>query len=562
MAGKSADVCLVGVGMVGGILAKELGSAGLDVVAFERGNELARADYAARDSIRFVVRNQQLDWVRHEPTSFRNTPEQRAVVRYPTTSALGGRMLTWTGQSARFSPDDFRVFSRDVASGLAERAGADLTGYEIHDWPIGYDDLEPYYEKYEWEFGIAGGGEINPFAGARKKGYPVPPLRRSAKMEIFERTCRKLGYHPYQSAAGILSQPYRPAAPYDTRIAERPACSYCGHCNYYGCHVGAKTGALGTVIPVALQTGKVDIRTRTKVFRVNCGADGRVTGVSYFTPEGDIEEQRARVVILCGFVFENARLLLLSERKGRPGLANSSGAVGKGVFGHGDLHFSGLFDDYVVNSFIGPTSAAIRMDDFNGSNFDHAGLGFIRGGAFATGGDGTPVQRYDAVPPGMRKWGKDYKEFLARAYTRTMEISATTEALAHRDNVIDIDPEHKDAHGVPIPRVTFAFQQNERRLQRHFVSLGEAIMRNTGASKVWSSPLPAWGSRWAGGVRMGRDPRTSVLNGYGQAHDVDNLFVMGASAFPTLTGYPATATISAIAYRAADYIKAQRDWFR
>ncbi len=562
MADEIADVCLVGVGMVGGILAKELATAGLKVVGFERGAALTREDYAVRDSIHFVVRNALLDWVRHEPTTFRNSPDQRAVLQFPTTNALGGRMLTWTGQSARFSPDDFKVFSGEIASGVAARAGADLAGYEIYDWPIGYDDLEPYYERYEWEFGVAGGGDPNPFAGPRRRGYPLPPLRTSARMELFEQACKKLGYHPYQSAAGILSQPYRPAAPYDSRIEERTACAYCGHCNFYGCHVGAKTSALETVIPVALSTGNVDLHTNSKVFRINSDDSGKITGVSYFTPQREIKEQRARVVILCGFVFENARLMLLSENKGKAGLANSSGAVGKGVFAHADLHTTGLFDDYLINGFIGPNSAAIRMDDFNGNNFDHTGLGFIRGGAFATGGDGTPVQRYDNIPPGIRRWGKEYKEFLAHAYTRTFSISATTEALPHSDNLIDIDPDHKDDWGIPVPRVTFAFKQNERKLQRHFLALGETLMRGTGASKVWQSRLPNFGSRWAGGIRMGADPKTSVVNGYGQSHDIDNLFVMGASVFPTLTGYPATATISALAYRTAEYIMGQRDWFK
>jgi len=117
-------------------------------------------------------------------------------------------MLHWTGQAARFMPGDFKVFTREIDSGVAERAKADLTGYEISDWPIDYDDLEPYYEPFEWEFGVSGGGG-NPFAGQRKRGYPLPPLRRSAKMELFDAACKKLGYHTYESGAGVLSQPYR-----------------------------------------------------------------------------------------------------------------------------------------------------------------------------------------------------------------------------------------------------------------------------------------------------------------------------------------------------------------
>jgi gluconate 2-dehydrogenase alpha chain len=566
MAEAIADVCLVGVGAVGGILAKELASAGLKVVAFERGPSLTLEDYAVRDSIKFVTRSALLEWVRHEPVTFRNLPDQRAVPRYSTTpaNALGGAMLHWTGQAARFLPGDFKVFSREIASGIADKAKADLTGYDIADWPVGYDDLEPYYERFEWEFGVSGGSGGNPFAGPRKRGYPLPPLRRSAKMELFEKACLKLGYHPYKSGAGILSQTYRPPAPYDTRIEERPACVYCGHCNNYGCHINAKAATLYTVIPVALKTGNVDLRTNTKVFRVNSDDSGRVTGVSYFTPEKQVQEQRARVVILAGYAFENTRLLLLSDGSKRPGqgLANSSGMVGKGLVGHGDVRIFGLFDDYIINSFIGPGSAAIRIDDFNGNNFDHTALGFIRGGGIGTSGDGAPVSRYDVAPPGTRQWGKDYKKYLARCYTRTLEINITPETLAHRDNLIDIDPEYKDEWGIPLPRVTFSFHQNERQMHRYLAKIGEGIMRETSANKIWSRLPGAAATRWSGGTRMGGDPNKSVVNHLCRSHDIPNLFVVGASVFPTLTGYPATATIAALSYRTAEYIARQREWFR
>jgi gluconate 2-dehydrogenase alpha chain len=461
-------------------------------------------------------------------------------------------------------PGDFKVFTNEVASGVAELARADLSGYDIVDWPITYEDLEPYYERFEWEFGVSGGGG-NPFAGGRRRDYPLPPLRRTAKMELFEAACRRLGYHPYQSGAGILSQPYRPPEPYDTRIPERPACVYCGHCNNYGCHVNAKSTALHTVIPVALQMGNVDLRTSCKVFRINTDDRGRATGVFYFDQQGQVREQRARVVILAGYVFENSRLLLLSgndDTAPGQGLANSSGMAGKGLFGHGDVRTYGLFDDYIINGFIGPQSGGVRIDDFNGNNFDHTGLGFIRGAAMGGGGGGTPVERFDVVPPDVRGWGQQYKEYLARYYTRTLEIGITPETLAHRDNRIDLDPNYRDARGLPVPRLTFSFHQNEQRMQRFTAEVGERIMREAGASKVWSRLPERVATRWAGGTRMGSDAHTSVVDGYCQSHDVPNLFVIGASVFPTLTAYPATASIAALSYRTAEHIARQREWFR
>jgi choline dehydrogenase-like flavoprotein len=234
MTAAIADVCIVGVGGMGGIMAKELASAGLKVVGFERGPAPKQEDYAPRDSIRFLIRPEQLDWVRYEPTTVRSKAGERTRVQYRTSplNVLGGALLHWTGQSSRYMPGDFKLFTNEIESGNAERANADLGGYDIIDWPLSYDDLEAYYERFEWEFGVAGQAGANPFAGPRKSGFPLPPLRHSAKMKLFAEACLKLGYHPYETAAGILSQPYRPPAPFDTRIAERPACVYCGHCNF------------------------------------------------------------------------------------------------------------------------------------------------------------------------------------------------------------------------------------------------------------------------------------------------------------------------------------------
>ena len=565
MANSMADVCIVGVGGLGGILAKELSSAGLKVVGFERGPVPQLEDYAARDAIKFLVRPELSEWSKHEPTTTRKKAGDIARLQYRTSplNVLGGALLHWTGQSSRYMPGDFKLYSNEIASGNAERAGADLTGYDIIDWPLSYDDLEPYYEKFEWEFGISGAGGKNPFAGRRNRDFPVPPLRHSAKMELFAEACRKLGYHPYDTAAGILSQPYRPPQPFDTRIAERPACVYCGHCNFYGCHVHAKSASLYTVIPVALQTGNFDLRANSKVSRILSDDSGMATGVGYFDPDGRPQEQRARVVILSAFVFEHVRLLLLSKTESKrfaKGLANSSGYVGRNILAHGDVRAMGAFDDYLINGFIGPGSAAMRIDDFNGNNFDHAGLGFIRGGTIGTSGDGTPATRFDVLPPDVPTWGEEFKQFYTRYYTRTMDLNMQPETLPHRDNRVDLDPRRRDRWGLPLPRVTFDFHQNEFRLQKFMAGVGEKIMQATGASKVWSEEKGR-PNRWAGGTRMGAKPNNSVVNEYCQTHDVANLFVVGSSVFPTMAGYPPTATVAALSYRTAEYILRQKQWF-
>jgi gluconate 2-dehydrogenase alpha chain len=564
MAPSVADICIVGVGGLGGIIAKELCSAGLKVVGLERGPAPKKKDYAPRDSIRYLVRTDQLDWVRHEPTTTRNKAGETARLQYRTSplNVLGGALLHWTGQVSRYMPGDFKLHTNEILSGNAERAGADLSGYDIIDWPVSYDDLELYYERFEWEFGVSGEAGKNPFAGPRKRGYPLPPLRYSARMKLFKEACEKLGYHPYDTPAGILSQPYRPPAPFDERIPERPACVYCGHCNFYGCHVHAKAATLYTAIPVALGTGNFDLRTNSKVFRINSDSAGQVTGVSYFDPDGEVHEQPARVVILSAFVFEHVRLLLHSTTDHfAKGLANSSGYVGRNILAHGDVRAMGAFDDFIINGFIGPGSAAMRIDDFNGNNFDHGGLGFIRGGTIGTSGDGTPVTRLDVLPPGVRGWGKEFKDYYCRYYTRTMDLNIQPETLPHRDNRVDLDPRHKDRWGLPLPRVTFDFHQNEWRLQKYMAGVGEKIMRATGANRVWTEEKGR-PNRWAGGTRMGADPNNSVVNEFCQTHDAPNLFIVGSSVFPTMSGYPPTATVAALSYRTAEFIKRQREWFK
>jgi gluconate 2-dehydrogenase alpha chain len=170
------------------------------------------------------------------------------------------------------------------------------------------------------------------------------------------------------------------------------------------------------------------------------------------------------------------------------------------------------------------------------------------------------VTRVDVLPPGVRPWGKEFKEFYSRYYTRTMDLNMQPETLPHRDNRVDLDPRHRDRWGLPLPRVTFEFHQNERRLQKFMAGVGEKIMRATGANRVWTEEKGR-PNRWAGGTRMGADPKNSVVNENCQTHDVPNLFIVGSSVFPTMSGYPPTATVAALSYRMAEFILRQKQWF-
>ena len=529
----NTDVIIVGVGAAGGIMAKELSSTGLNVVGLEQGPELTFEQYGSKDSLGRVRAGRD-------------------------NHNVGGGVTVWTGSTTRFMPGDFQVYTNEVEGGVAEKAGVDLTGYDVVDWPISYDDLEPYYERFEWEMGVSGTAGSNPFEGHRRRGYPLPAIREGARNRLIGDAAQRLGYHPYPTPAGILSQPYQPPPPYDTRIPLRAACAYCGQCNNYGCHVGAKFSPVFTSLPVAIETGNFNLRTNAKVFRINTDAKGRASSVSYFDNNGTVQQLSASVVILSAFSHEQARLLLLSG-DGKRGIANSSGQVGRGMMAHRTVQTMGYFEDYEINAYIGP-NAGMRMDDFNGNNFDHTGLGFIRGATIGTSGGGPPLEHYNSLPPGAPRWGSAYKKHLASYFTRSMELNMQPESLPHRDNLMDLDPVRKDKWGLPIPRVRISFRDNESKMWSYLADVGLRVMKEAGASLYWSEVSPN-SSRSTGGVRMGADPKTSVVNGYCQTHDIDNLFVVGASVFPTMAGYAPTPTVSALAYRTAEHIGSRRELF-
>jgi gluconate 2-dehydrogenase alpha chain len=562
MTAEQTDVIIVGVGASGAILAKQLATAGLKVVGLERGPLRSLSDYEIRDDIRWMVRTDLLPTVRDDPFTWRPSSDRRATVRRGNSpeNQVGGAWLHWQGFSWRFHPADFKVRSREIETGVAERAGADLRGVDIQDWPVTYEELAPYYERFEWEVGVGGERGKNPFEGPMAKDYPVPPLRRNARSVILEPAMQRLGYHPFQSPVGILSRNYKPPEPYDTRLPARPGCSYCSYCSGYGCHVLAKSTAADQIVPVALSTGNFDLRPGSRVLKVNTGPNKLATGVTYVDAEGTQQELQAPLVILGCFVQDISRLLLFSANDDFPtGLANSSGLVGKYFMTHGYATTFADYDDRIVNSFIGPSSSETCIDDFQGNHFDHTGLGFIRGANIQPAGEGPPTRRYNEVPPDVPRWGLGYRQYFQKYFTRHLSIIAECESMPHEANYVDLDPDHRDRYGVPLARVTWNFTENDRRMQRFMLQKMEEIARESGASKVWSvMPPDGIGPHITGGARMGADPAKSVTNSYGQTHDIPNLLVTGAALYPTIAGYNPTETLGALCYRTADAIIARR----
>ncbi len=427
---------------------------------------------------------------------------------------------------------------------------------------MSYADLEPFYDRAEYELGVSGkagnlqGRKIdggNVFEAPRRREYPLPPLLQDQAEILFDAAGRNLGYHPFSTPRAIISQPYQ----------GRPGCTYCGFCQAFGCHVGAKSSILVTKLPEADATGNFKLLTGATCYRINSDNSGRATGVSYWGPDGSDNAIEAELVIVTTFIYDNTRLLLVSKTEKFPnGLANSSGHLGKHVMAHMMANVFVGYDDRHLNVYMGPSAQKHTLDDFNADNFDHKDLGFIRGSQISIGTgnlQGGPIAlTTTATPPGVPRWGAAYRDFLATYFSRHAVMVAQTENLPYADQTIDLDPNVQDAWGLPAPRVTYDWRRPNERARVEFMQKKmEEIGRAMGAHQVWRAPVSpagAPGAHHEGGTRMGNDPKTSVVNRYGQSWDIPNLFVIGSSTFPSMSGFNPTLTIQALAYMSADAI--------
>jgi gluconate 2-dehydrogenase alpha chain len=558
MAIEKTDVVIVGMGAVGGVMAAELGKAGLKVIGLERGPRLKTADFQF-DELRYFQRKDLRPNAKAQPVTWRPSADTPSI-RLPQLDygmQAGGGTVHYGAVSWRLHEDDFKARTQTIERyGLA----ALPQGSTLADWPVTYAELEPWYDRVEYDLGVAGkagnlqGRKIdggNPFEAPRQRDYPLPPLTRDQPSILFEEGARKLGYHPFSTPHAILSQPYN----------GRPACTYCTFCQAYGCYIGAKSSILVTKLPEADATGNVTIKTGAMCYRINSRGK-RATGVSYYGPDGSDNTIEADIVVLGTFIYDNTRLLLLSKTDAFPdGLANSSGQVGKHIMAHIGAKVYAAFDTRYVNNYMGPNAQKHSFDDFNADNFDHGGLGFIRGAQISVGTpnlQGGPIGfATSPPPPGVPRWGAAYRDYLEKYFTRFAVMVAQSETLPYVDQVIDLDPAVRDQWGLPAPRLTYDWRKpNERALIEFMMQKMEAIGRAMGGNTVWRAPLSPGlpGAHHEGGTRMGNDPNTSVVNKYGQSWDIHNLFIVGSSTFPSISGFNPTLTIEALAYMSADAI--------
>jgi choline dehydrogenase-like flavoprotein len=536
---EEVDFLIIGAGASGGIMAKELSTAGFSVVVLEQGPYLREKDFE-HDEIKNTVLSGMTNHLARQPQTYRTSEAETAKV--PNQKFLQyGRQVG--GGSVHFTANYWRLWESDFHQ--KSKFGS-VQGASLADWPITYADLEPYYTKAEEELGVSGLAGANPFEAWRSKPYPLPPLPVKSSGVIFERATRKLGLHPFPAPMAILSQPYR----------GRGACLHCGFCEYFGCEVRAKSSTLATVIPIAEKTGRCEIRPDSYTRKIAISSAGRVTGAIYFDADRREVFQRAKSVVVCANGSETPRLLLMSKSSQFPqGLANANGLVGKYLMVDAGYEVHGTFE-HPLNEYKSVQATRVIHDFYE----PDPKRGFHGGGGIDARFDYYPASfALTGLPPDAPRWGREWKAMVGRNFNRTMSLLAHATCLAREQNSISLDPNVKDPWGLPAMRVTFDFHPDDVRNMKFLRDRQMEILEAAGAQNAWpdtsaESLLPH--NHLLGTCRMGDDPKTSVVDRNHRTHDVPNLFLVDGSTLVTACCQP-TCTIQALAYRASDHMAQQ-----
>jgi gluconate 2-dehydrogenase alpha chain len=554
---RETDVVIVGMGAAGGVAAYPLAEAGLNVVGLEAGTWLDQRDFAPDE-----IRNNYRDWPMlvnkaelERPTSRATSATAAArVASHPMMNAVGGTSLHYWAQSWRLNPWDFSVVTE-----TARRYGPSKipAGSTVEDWPFGYDELEPYYDRVEREVGISGQagnvrGDIDPrgnrFEGVRQRDFPMPPLRWTAFNERMADAARSLGWNPFPGPAAVSTETYD----------NRPGCGYHGFCNKGGCPINAKNATHITTIPKAIDTGNLKVVTRAHVTRIEVGSDGRVTGVNYVVGSNEYF-QPARVVLIASYTYENVRMLLLSKSRAFPdGLANKNGQVGRHYFSHyTGASVSALFP-YDLKAWYGLPAQGVAIDDWADDNFDHSDQDFIGGGNLWAMSDRRPISAASMNTYGRgRNWGSAWKRFIRENSDRSHGSYIQKTTLPYEDNYLDLDPEVTDPLGFPVIRITGRYMDNETRIGEFMQDRMEEWYREAGAVEVnrgGTGNAMGASTHAYGGTRMGDDPETNVVDRWGFSHEVPNLGVLGASVMGTSGARNPTLTGQALSWRTAEHL--------
>jgi len=527
MAQDKADVLIVGAGAAGAAIAWRLAETRMRIVCLEQGDWMDPADYPTT----------RHEWEMERFGRFGLSPNLRgrredypvnddaSPIKISNFNAVGGSTILYAAHFPRMHPSDFRVRSLD---GVAD------------DWPIDYTTLAPYYDENARMMGVAGlAGD--PAYPPKEPTLPPVPLGRLG--ETLARGFDKLGWHWWPSDSAIATAEHSGRAP----------CINLGPC-IMGCAQGAKGSTDLTYWPAAIRAG-VELRTRARVREITVDANGMADGVVYHDADGVERRQEAEIVILACNGVGTPRLLLNSRSPRFPdGLANRSGLVGRNLMFHPYAMVMGVFPER-LEGYKGPTGCSLICQEFYETD---PSRGFVRGYSFemlrGMGPVGTAL--YGSSTKRL-PWGRGHHDAYERLWDRLAGMVAICEDLPEEHNRVTLDPERKDADGIPAPRIEYRLSENSRRMLDHAVARGREALQAGGALETFAeAPLAPAGWHLMGTARMGRDPERSVVNEWGRCHDVRNLFIVDGSVFVTAAGVNPTNTIQALALYVGDRIQA------
>ena len=553
---KKYDVCIVGSGAGAGPVAYELAKAGRSVVVLEKGPWITTADFNKDEIVssrrdvytpRRLDEPQVVEW-KGDDGKFHAASNAHGGINLWNGNCVGGSSNFMSAYFHRKKPNDFRLLS----------AYGPIKGANVVDWPIPYNEMEPYYTKVEQVVGVSGKvvkhSQLEPRSTA---DFPFPPLAVNVVSSWIDKAAREIGFETIPLPRGILSKPK----------GHRNACVYSNYCGSYGCSSDAKGSSRAALLNRALDTGNCTILAYAKVFHLETNGRGKVIRAHYHTPDIKAHTIEAEVFVVAAQAIETSRLLLLSKNKEfEHGLANNNYQVGKnlifsgGGVGSGYFHKEDLSED-AFNKLMQPglfVNRSIQQwyeidDEQFGNKAKGGSIDFLF--EHANGVGKAIRQKWD--DKGYLVYGSDYKKKIYNYFTRQRKLTfeVFNDWLPTDNCFVNIDPMVKDRWGVPVAKIRIDNHPHDLKVGKYLAGKAEKVLRQMGARDVSSgisgSPPP---NLQAGGCRFGNDPKTSVLDKNCKAHYVDNLYVTDGSFMPTGGSVPYTWTIYANSFRVADKI--------
>ena len=550
------DVCVIGSGAGGGPVALELARAGRSVVVLEKGPWFTEKDFY-KDELaccRRSVYTPELKDEQHviEQLDRNHQWEAEATSKsgrdFWNGNCVGGSSNFMSGFFYRLKPEDFRLYSEF----------GPIAGANVADWPLSYDELEPYYTRVETEVGVSGRIVKHAFLEPRStENYPYPAMIEHPMARYLDQACTDLGFTPLPIARAILTLPKE----------QRRSCEYSGYCGSFGCSTGAKGSARAALLNNAIATNRCEIRPHAKVYKLASDRKGRVVAAEYFDADDKPQRVRAKVFVVACQAIETARLLLCSTGpQHENGLGNQYDQVGKNLLfsaggsGQGSFAFDNM--DAAKTALLKVRGPFVNrgLQDWYFINDKQLG-GRLKGGTID-----FLLRHPNPIAKAMSQkrrngklvWGRELQQNLKSVFTdyQYLKYEVFCDWLPNDNCFVSLDNNVKDKWGTPVARIRIGHHEHDLKIGNYLSDRAKKVLSKMGAvnirGKASGSPPQ---NLVAGGCRFGSDPKTSVLDKDCRVHSCDNLYVTDGSFMPTGGSVPYTWTIYANAFRVADRIK-------